>query len=175
MIWFWYFLFYSFVGFLLEVVFARATGGHPRRKCLLLLPLCPVYGLGACLIVGTVSPFSHPIVLFGIGSLLSTACEYLMAAFYEEVLGTAFWDYSQLPLNLHGRVCLPFSLAWGFLSIPLVRWLHPVISAHWVQPPFTVTVLTAAALVSDCLVSALLLRRCRTRDALDWYRPRAQK
>ena len=48
MVWFWYFLIYSFLGFLLEVSYARITGGYPERKCLLVLPLCPVYGLGAC-------------------------------------------------------------------------------------------------------------------------------
>ena len=44
---FWYFLFYSFCGFWLEVLFARATGARKRdRKCRLFLPLCPV-GAGA--------------------------------------------------------------------------------------------------------------------------------
>ena len=41
--WFWYFVLYSFVGFVLEVLFARATGNPKRdRKCHLFLPLCPV-------------------------------------------------------------------------------------------------------------------------------------
>ena len=46
--WLWYFIIYSFCGFLLEVAFARAIR-HPKRdrKCLIFLPLCPVYGLGA--------------------------------------------------------------------------------------------------------------------------------
>ena len=47
---FWYFFLYSFVGFLFEVVYARATHSPKQdRKCLYLLPLCPVYGLGAVL------------------------------------------------------------------------------------------------------------------------------
>ena len=52
MVWMWYFSIYSFFGFLLEVAFARAIG-HPKRdrKCFLLLPMCPVYGLGALLIL----------------------------------------------------------------------------------------------------------------------------
>ena len=45
--WFWLFLFYSFGGYLLEKAFAYATAAPLQvRKCLLLLPLCPVYGLG---------------------------------------------------------------------------------------------------------------------------------
>ena len=44
----WIFLTYSFFGFVLEVVYARLTRSEkPDRKCLLVLPLCPVYGLAA--------------------------------------------------------------------------------------------------------------------------------
>ena len=170
---FWYFLFYSFVGFLLEVAFALTTGGHPRRKCLLILPLCPVYGLGACLILGTAGHLTHPLALFCMGAILSTACEYSMAAFYEDVLHVSFWDYSHLPFNIHGRVCLLFSIAWGLLSIPLVRWLHPAVAALSFAPPPLLTAVVAAAVLADGAVSALLLRHFRTRDALDWYLRRA--
>ena len=60
--WLWYFIIYSFCGFLLEVAFARAIH-HPKRdrKCLLLLPLCPVYGLGACLILWLVPMVRSPL------------------------------------------------------------------------------------------------------------------
>ena len=49
--WIWNFYLYSFFGFLLEVVYARLTRAKKRdRKCRLLLPLCPVYGLGAAVL-----------------------------------------------------------------------------------------------------------------------------
>ena len=42
----WRFWLYSFLGYLLEKAFAAATASpHQTRKCFLLLPLCPVYGL----------------------------------------------------------------------------------------------------------------------------------
>ena len=44
--WFWVFLFFSFLGYLLERCFAKLTAAEKQnRKCFLLLPLCPVYGL----------------------------------------------------------------------------------------------------------------------------------
>ena len=47
MYWLWLFCLYSFLGYLLEKIFAAVTGSrHQVRKCFLLLPLCPVYGLG---------------------------------------------------------------------------------------------------------------------------------
>ena len=56
----WYFWIYSFLGYLLERAFAAVTHAeHQGRRCFLLLPLCPVYGLGMlavlalCLTLGT--------------------------------------------------------------------------------------------------------------------------
>ena len=88
MIWVWNFILYSFFGFLLEVAYARATGGRGDRKSLLVLPLCPVYGVGACLILllpRTV--IQNPFTLFLLGGLAATAAEYGMAILYERGLG----------------------------------------------------------------------------------------
>ena len=98
MIWVWNFILYSFFGFLLEVAYARATGGRGDRKSLLVLPLCPVYGVGACLILllpRTV--IQNPFTLFLLGGLAATAAEYGMAILYERGLGVSFWDYTGLP------------------------------------------------------------------------------
>lgn len=170
LIWFWNFVVYSFFGFLLEVAFARATGGRPDRKCLLVLPLCPVYGLGACAIL-LLSPraAAHPAVLFFGGALAATAAEYLMALFYEEGLGVSFWDYRGLPGSVQGRVCLPFSLAWGLLTLPLVYWVHPALSPLLWAIPAPVTWMALATVLADGLLSLLLLKRTGDRDCLKWY------
>lgn len=168
MSWFWYFLFYSFLGFLLEVLFAHFAGVDPHRKCFRILPLCPVYGFGACSIVGAMGNITAPLAIFLLGGGLATAWEYITATFYEDVLGVSFWDYSDVRWNLHGRVCLPFSIAWGLLSIPLVLWLHPRLAAVPFDPPLFVTALMALALGVDGLLTCALLLRSGTRDSLNW-------
>ena len=76
MIWFWNFITYSFLGFLLESAFAGLTGGRPYRKGLLVLPLCPVYGVGACLILALPNWVDRrPWALFLFGGLAATAAE----------------------------------------------------------------------------------------------------
>ena len=165
---FWSFLFYSFLGFVLEVFFAHFAGGNPHRKCLRLFPLCPVYGFGACTIVGAAGGHTSPVLIFLMGTAFATAWEYIMAAFYEDVLGVPFWDYSDVPLNVHGRVCLPFSLAWGLLSVPLVRWVHPWLSSLAFAPPAPVTALMAIALGLDTLISCALVIQSGTRESLNW-------
>ncbi len=168
---FWYFLIYSFLGFLLEVLFARITrSGKQDRKCMVLLPLCPVYGLGAVLIVRLPAAVqSRPLLLFLCGALAATGVEYFMDWFYEKALGVRFWDYSALPWNLNGRVCLLFSGAWGLLSLALAAWVHPavarwvsVIPAAWTLPAVLLTALDAGFTVYS-------LRTTGTTDSLRWY------
>ena len=174
MIWFWNFVFYSWLGFLLEVAYACFTGAHPDRKCLLVLPLCPVYGLGACAIVllSRLMP-PLPVFLFLLGCGTATAVEYLTALFYEKVLRVSFLNYQGMPGCIQGRVCMPFSLAWGLLSLPLVWWVHPAVAPWLAAIPAPVSWAAAVTVGCDALLSAILLRRTGDTRCLRWYAARA--
>ena len=167
----WYFAIYSFLGFLLEVAFARLVRAEKRdRKCFWLLPLCPVYGFGALAILllprGVLR--SVPLLVL-LGGLAATGVEYLMAVFYEKALGVTFWDYSGLRFHLQGRVCLVFSLFWGVLAVALVRWVHPVVAAAAANIPIPLTGSAMLLLAADSVYTAALLRRTRSTDSLRWY------
>ena len=156
----WSFIAYSFAGFLLETAFAWLTGGTAGRKGLLVLPLCPVYGAGACLVLALTAPVrGEPPAVFLVGGLAATAAEYLAALYHEKALGVSFWDYRGLPGSVQGRVCLPFSLAWGVLSLALVYWLHPLLSPWLARIPTPVGWMALITLAADCLLTAAVLRR----------------
>lgn len=170
MVWFWSFMAYSFLGFLLEVAFARLTGGRSQRKGLWVLPLCPVYGLGACLILALPDWVRYrPGLLFLLGGLAATAAEYAAAVYHEKVLGVSFWDYTGLPGSVRGRVCLPFSLAWGVLSLGLVYWVHPILSPWLGRVPSPVSWMALATLAVDAALTALVLRHTGDIASLRWY------
>ncbi len=168
--WFWFFTLYSTLGCLLEIVFARLTRSRPDRKRFLVLPLCPVYGLGACLCL-LVAPLvqNNPGLLFLTGGVVCTAVEYLTALWYERVLGVAFWDYSGQRGNLWGRVCVPFSAAWGVLVLGLVYGLHPAIQALVDAIPDSLALLALPTVAADGIASGVMLRRTRDRACLRWY------
>lgn len=177
MIWFWYFLIYSLIGFVLEVLFARAThSGKPDRKCFLLLPLCPVYGLGALGIL-SIAPllWNHPVLLAVVGGGVATAAEYLMGVFYQRVLGVSFWDYAHLPMNVNGKVCLPFTLIWGVLALALVYALHPVIAALAAAIPEELCPAAVILTVTDAAISMYLLKTTGRTESLKWYAKSAEK
>ena len=170
---FWYFFIYSFFGFLLEVAFAAVTHSEkPDRKCFLLLPLCPVYGLGALGILAVSGLTRNNVFLTALaGALAATAAEYFADLFYEKVLGVSFWDYSGLPFNINGRVCLPFSLAWGFLSLALIYLVHPWVAEVTAALPSILTPAFAIFTLADGAVSMFLLKTTGTTDSLKWYAP----
>ena len=173
---FWQFIFYSFCGYLLEMGYAWLTSGHlTDRKCHLLLPVCPVYGIGALLVLALpASVQSSPVLLVLWGSAACTAAEWLLSVFYERAAGAAFWDYRSLPLNLRGRVCLLFSFFWGLLCLPLTYVVAPLVSQWAARIPAAITLPCFLFYVADALLSLLLLRRGGV-DAIHLHLPAGER
>ncbi|MEG0756307.1 MAG: putative ABC transporter permease, partial [Oscillospiraceae bacterium] len=165
------FVLYSFGGFLLEVAFARVTRNPKKdRKCFYLLPLCPVYGLGAVGILALPDAvLQHFWLLFFCGAMVATLTEYAVGFLDEKIMGVAFWDYSHLPLNVGGKVCLLFSGLWGILAVVLVRIVHPFVGAVTAQIPLFLALPLLVLVAGDGLRSAVLLRRTRSPRCLMWY------
>ena len=84
-----------------------------------------------------------------LGMLAATALEYVVGAAMERLFQVRYWDYSKHRFNLHGYICLSSSIAWGFFSILLVRFVHPPVGRlladvpSWVVDPLALA-LTAA-------------------------------
>lgn len=167
----WYLLIYSFLGYLLEVGYAKLVHGRGSgRKCLLLLPLCPVYGVGAVAIVALSGAHPQPMWVMGVGFGAATVVELLFGLYYKYVLGVAFWNYSQIRWNVGGLVCLPFSLAWSGLALALVYTVHPIVKSCVSALPTAFTVPVWIVLGADCLISSIALKREKNTAVLQWYR-----
>lgn len=155
--WLWYFWIYSFLGWLVELAFAAAArSGDRRRRCLLFLPLCPVYGLGMLAVLAL--PPASPLGLTVFGGLAATAVEYLYHWAGERFLNVRFWDYSRIPGNLRGRVCLPFTIAWGLLAGAAVRYAQPLAAALAAAVPPAATYAALMVFTADLVCSLYFLR-----------------
>lgn len=153
----WYFWIYSFLGWLVELAFALASrSGEQRRRCFLLLPLCPVYGLG--MMAALALPPMGWLGLTVWGGLAATAVEYTVHWAGERFLRVEFWDYSQVSGNLRGRVCLPFSLAWGVLVWAAVRFIQPGVAALAAAVPDWLTFGFLLVFTADAVCSLRFLR-----------------
>lgn len=175
--WIWNFYIYSFIGFLLELGYARITHAKKQdRKCSLFLPLCPVYGIGAAAILALPrSVAGHPVLLYLCSAVLATLVEYALAVFYEKIWRVSFWNYRGLPGNFQGRICLPFSLIWGFLGVVLYNWVQPLVHPLVLLLPDALAFSALIVFGADFLMTSYLLRTTRSTEALRWYKPFLQR
>ena len=158
-----YFIIYSFAGFIIETLFGLFTKGViESRKSFLYGPFCSIYGLGAAVMLIFLHKYSKKYnSLFLGGFILGSIVEYIISWFGEFFLHIKWWDYSDMPLNINGRICVYFSLFWGFLSIYLVASLNPKVDKFidWAKKKFNIkalkrlTIATIIFLAFDCIIS----------------------
>ena len=174
-LWLWQFWTYSFLGYLLEKAFAAATRSpHQVRKCFFLMPMCPVYGLAVMAVLALPAELTDgfwPLAWWG--GLTATAVEYAVHLAYDKLLHVRFWDYTPVWGNLRGRVCLPFSVAWGLMLAallpPVQAWLLPLLAA--VPPLATYTMLVL--FTADTVLSIRILQQTGDPEALGMGGPTA--
>ncbi len=78
-------------------------------------------GLCFLLIYLVATRLALPLPLSGVlCAALITAVELFTGLLVNRALGWNVWDYSSLPLNLSGQICLLYSFYWLLLSIPAV-------------------------------------------------------
>lgn len=168
MAYFWYFLFYSFFGYLLEKAFACVTRSERQvRKCFLIFPLCPVYGLAmtALLLLGA-ERIGNILALTVIGAAVTTAVEYGVHWGYETLFGVQFWDYTPTKMDLNGRICIPFSIAWGILSAAAVRFVQPELDRFAAGLPDEWAGAAVFLLTFDAILTARVLLLYRNTELL---------
>ena len=135
-----YFIIYSFFGYVIETLFGIATKGvWESRQSFLYGPFCAIYGLGACIMIMFLYRYGKKYnALFLGGFIIGSVIEYLVSLIGEMILGVKWWDYSDMPLQLWGQICLPFALIFSFLctmgillSGYLLHWFYKEPMPHY--------------------------------------------
>ena len=124
-----YFIIYSFIGFVLETLFGLVTKGViESRRSSLYTPVCCIYGVGAVIMILGLQYFKkNNYSLFFGGFIIGSIVEYVISLVGEFIFHIKWWDYSNMPFNINGRICIAFSFFWGILAIYLMSYLNPKI------------------------------------------------
>ena len=122
------FFIYSFVGWVVEVIYYGITEGKFINRGFLAGPLCPVYGLGFYGVIWFFSPLAHnfPVLFFG-SAITATTVELLAGVILYWIFHLRWWDYTDYKFNFHGFICLRFSIYWGIACSLGVDMLHPTV------------------------------------------------
>ena len=145
-----YFIIYSIVGYIIETIFGIITKGRwESRQSFLYGPFCAIYGLGAAIMIIFLHKYSKKYTtLFWGGFIVGSIVEYLVSLIGEMILGIKWWDYSDMPLNINGRICVYFSLFWGFLALYLIASFNPRIDKfiNWCKSKISLKTLKSLTL-----------------------------
>lgn len=127
---FFYFIVYSFFGWMIEGLFHLCTKGSFIKPNFLILPFKPMYGITATLLIYLNQYL--PFWIFLICALvIPTLVEYLTAYLLSHLYHLKYWDYSQCPHQYKGYICLRFSIYWFFLSVILTYELQPLTASFY--------------------------------------------
>ena len=153
-----YFFVYGFLGWCTEVIFAAFKQHRFVNRGFLNGPICPIYGVGVTLVIACLEAFQSNLLLLYISSvILVTVLEGVTGWAMDKLFHNKWWDYSKLPFNIGGYVCLLFSLIWGVACVFIVYFVHPLIHQVLSLIPHTAGIALIAilgiALLSDIIVT----------------------
>ncbi len=156
--WITFFFTYSFFGWIFESTYVSLLQRRFVNRGFLRMPLLPLYGTGAVMMLWLSLPVKDNLVLvYFAGVIGATVLEYVTGYVMERLFKMKYWDYSNQPFNLNGYICLSSSVAWGFLTIFLTEVIHQPI-ARWVlglKPwvEFSIIAVVGTMFVADTIVS----------------------
>ena len=164
------FFFYSFLGWCMEVVLKYIQLHRFVNRGFYTGPVCPIYGSGAVLItlvVQWLSPLESAVgTTFAISFLLCGALEYFTSLVMEKRFHARWWDYSQKPMNLHGRVWIGNLVLFGLGGVAVVHLMNPVLLESLADFTIMAQEIAAGILVAlfaaDCVLTHFMMKLVKT-------------
>ncbi len=162
-----FFALYSFIGWVLETIFASALQRKFINRGFLIGPFTPIYGFGAILIILllvwiSISEQNALITLIKnilLSTLMVTTLEFITGYLLEKIFHSKWWDYSDNFLNFKGYICFKYSILWGVLAFALIQIVHPFMEQFiYLLPESTkmyIAIFFMVYFIFDSLVSAI--------------------
>lgn len=123
-----YFFIYSFIGWIMETIFAFSIAHTFVKRGFLFGPLCPIYGCGGVILITFLDKYKkNKVKLFFMAILVFTVFEYISGYALDALFGLKWWDYTYDFCNLNSRIALFYSLAWGIIAVIFIELIHPPI------------------------------------------------
>ena len=156
----------SFAGVVVETLWCLLRHGYfESRNGLLWGPFSPLYGLGAATLSLMLYRFRNrgKWLSFAGGFIIGTVVEYVCSWWQEWAFGSRSWDYSRMPFNINGRVCLLYSIFWGVLGVLWIKDIYPRLSKWILKLPqksgVIITWCLTVFMIVNCAVSGLAVLR----------------
>ena len=131
------FVIYSVMGWIYETTFCTVKDRRWENRGFLFGPVCPIYGTGAVAISAVQNAYyglggrtMTPAEIFIIAFFGSMVLEYVTSYALEKLFHAVWWDYSNLPFNLHGRISLFTAMGFGFAGLLVIYIIVPFVTTY---------------------------------------------
>ncbi len=163
-----YFVLFSCMGWIYESTYCTIKTGKWQNRGFLYGPICPIYGVGAASITIVIDQLNERGIpepvwwqIFLLAFFGSIVLEYTTSYVLEKLFHAYWWDYSDVPLNIHGRVCFPASCGFGLAGLLVVYGVAPVTKrmTGWISPPWmeVLSLLFMAVVAADATLTVSAL------------------
>ena len=153
-----WFILYSVLGWMYETAYCSIKDLKWENRGMLNGPYCPIYGVGAVLDVLLCGGIERPVGVFFACVFGSVILEYSTSYATERLFHAVWWDYSNLPFNVKGRICLSCSLGFGVAGLVVLYGIHPYMLRLTNLIPISVqepvALLLMAVFAADCALTA---------------------
>ncbi|MDO4865569.1 MAG: putative ABC transporter permease [Clostridia bacterium] len=160
------FFIFGLAGWCMEVILKYRQFHRFINRGFLTGPILPIYGFGVILItvvVGNLASVESGIVMtFALSLVICGIVEYLTSFVLEKIFHARWWDYSQKPMNLHGRVWIGNLVLFGLAGVAIIHIVNPFLFNALDRVPINVRKATAlvllAVLAADYVISYFVLK-----------------
>lgn len=168
----WLFFISAFLGDITETIFCYATSGRlMSRSSVVYGPFSIVWGLGVVVLTMMLHRYRDrdDRYIFLFGTIVGGAYEYICSVFTEIAFGAVFWDYSNIPFNLGGRINLLYCFFWGLAAVIWIKIIYPRISGLIEKIPVKIGKILSCCIIFfmtvNILISTIALARYSDRQA----------
>lgn len=148
---------FSFIGWVWECVYYTIQQKRLVNSGFLSTCFCPIYGIGALLDLIILGRIKNPVWLFIAGMVVTGTLEYFVSWFFEKLFHQRWWDYTNWPLNINGRICILSILAFGVFTVALIKYIAPfTMGMIDMFDPFVIqvsAVIIAIVMIADTIMS----------------------
>lgn len=149
----------SFAGVVVELLWCLIRNGYiESRAGLVYGPFNLLYGVGAVALTLILYRYRNRSSAFSFigGIVIGSVVEYLLSWGQETLFGSTSWDYSEIPFNINGRICLLYSVFWGFLGVLWIKSIYPRVAKIILKIPNKAGKIITVALTVFMVFNALM-------------------
>lgn len=116
----------AFLGWIWEILLTFFQTGNLVNRGVLHGPWLPIYGFGGVSILILIGHLrKYPPLVFLASAILCGLMEYITGWYLETFKHLNWWDYGDIPFNLHGRICLMSVLCFGLCGLFVIYVIYP--------------------------------------------------